>query len=150
MLKIEPAARTETEALFQDLDKPSLHGLSYALRHPDTWPEDFVWNYKNCSGCAIGLAHGLWVSLGQLPNPQSGFEGHRGIVTKMAKTFSLPFSESRAIFFDEKTVEKIVQRRRFLGLGPQRETVVTQHINYTDVTPENVADQIDAYLARAE
>ena len=37
---------TETEALFQDLSKPSLHALSYALRHPDTWPEGFVWDYR--------------------------------------------------------------------------------------------------------
>lgn len=54
------SSKTETERLFANLDKPSLHALSYALRHPDTWPEGFMWNYNQCHQCAMGLAHQLW------------------------------------------------------------------------------------------
>jgi hypothetical protein len=42
------------------LDKPSLEALSYVLRNRDLWPADFVWDYKECSQCAMGLAIELW------------------------------------------------------------------------------------------
>lgn len=46
------------------LDKPSLEGLSYALRHPEVWPEGFVWDYDNCKQCAMGLCVVLnWTNL---------------------------------------------------------------------------------------
>lgn len=29
--------------------------LISALRHPETWPEGFVWNWENCQRCGMGL-----------------------------------------------------------------------------------------------
>lgn len=40
--------------------KPSLRGLSYALRHPETWPAGFEFDYGDCKRCAIGLIFKLW------------------------------------------------------------------------------------------
>ena len=34
--------------------------LIYALRHSETWPENFKWNYRDFSCCAVGLTHKLW------------------------------------------------------------------------------------------
>lgn len=34
----------------------TLADLSQRLRHPETWPEGFVWDYGDCASCAIGLA----------------------------------------------------------------------------------------------
>jgi hypothetical protein len=45
---------------YPDLSVPSYVALSYALRHKETWPKGFTWNYRYCSGCALGLAVGLW------------------------------------------------------------------------------------------
>jgi hypothetical protein len=43
-----------------DLSKPSIQALSYALRHKETWPEEFIWNFNECHTCAMGLACKLW------------------------------------------------------------------------------------------
>jgi len=45
----------------------TLRDLSFALRHPDTWPKDFDWNYADCNRCAMGLAHRMWPK--QVPEP---------------------------------------------------------------------------------
>jgi hypothetical protein len=42
------------------LAKPSVEGLIYALRHPETWPEGFEWYFNNFRTCAMGLAYRLW------------------------------------------------------------------------------------------
>ncbi|MDE2101599.1 MAG: hypothetical protein KGL39_30415 [Patescibacteria group bacterium] len=42
------------------LATPSLEALSYALRHPETWPKGFVWSYMLCPSCAMGLSAKLW------------------------------------------------------------------------------------------
>jgi len=42
------------------LAKPSIEGLIYALRHKETWPDGFEWDYRGCSTCAMGLAARLW------------------------------------------------------------------------------------------
>src|SRR5689334_13480886 len=82
--------RTETEKLFADLDKPSLHGLSYALRHPDTWPKGFVWNYSKCDQCAMGLAHALWKQI-----PSTDRDNGASI---MAHEFGMPYATAQSIF----------------------------------------------------
>jgi hypothetical protein len=130
--------RTETERLFADLDKPSLHALSYALRHPDTWPEGFVWNYGNCANCAMGLAHALWNGI-PVVGPKDG-------PSVMAHKFAMPWGEAKRIFlggFDWTPTRTFTKgflwwSERYLKFDLKR------------VTPEMVADQIDAYLARAE
>lgn len=52
----DAALAIEVSALSRLTDRPSLTALSYALRHPGTWPKDFVWDYSDCTTCAIGLA----------------------------------------------------------------------------------------------
>jgi hypothetical protein len=119
---------TETEALFQDLNKPSLHALSYALRHPDTWPTEFHWNYSNCATCAMGLAHLLWKKSVEPAYNATG-------VTIMARAFSMPYTEAQDIFMR--------------GRGAPRTCYIGKR-DYKRLTPERVADAIDAYLKTAE
>ena len=45
-------------------DTPTLEGLAWALRHPETWPEGFEWDYRACTSCAMGLAVRLWRDIG--------------------------------------------------------------------------------------
>ena len=40
--------------------EPSVAALSHALRHPETWPEGFEWDYRRVECCAMGLARRLW------------------------------------------------------------------------------------------
>lgn len=57
----------ETSFLF-DLTKPSAKALSHILRHKELWPVGFVWNYGDCSSCALGLAYQLWKGIIKGPN----------------------------------------------------------------------------------
>jgi hypothetical protein len=109
-----------------NLDKPTLHALSYSLRHPDTWPEGFVWNYNNCHKCAMGLAHQLWA---QVPET----DVHDGI-SVMARTFAMSYTAARRVFFKAGV--------RLCG--------IPIHLPHSLVTPEMVANEIDRYLATAE
>jgi hypothetical protein len=120
----------EVTRLFADLDKPSLHGLSYVLRHPETWPRGFKWDYQFCDTCAMGLAHHLWSDFVDEAN-----------VSEMARAFALPYSESNNIF---QTNDDWAPSRRvgFLWLR--------KAADWSAITPEMVADEIDRYLARAE
>jgi hypothetical protein len=139
----------EDELLFVDLDKPSLRGLSYALRHPKMWPRGFVWNYQNCTQCAMGLAHTLWL----------GTRRPRGDVNVgssiMAKTFDMPFEKAKHIFFmammtriHHVSITRVAETSWF-GFHKKYETInVDEPISREMVTPEMVADDIDAYLAK--
>lgn len=146
-MKHEVITPSETDRLFVDLESPSLEALSFVLRHPDTWPEGFVWDYSNCNHCAMGMARALWRI-----TDQSMMEVTVGS-SIMAKTFGMGFTDSQQIFFganDERKykIEKIVWGG-FLGLW--RQTLVELvPISRKAVTPEMVADDIDAYLARRE
>lgn len=42
----------------------TLEGLAWRLRHPETWPKGFVWNFEYCHTCAMGL---LWMELAGAP-----------------------------------------------------------------------------------
>ena len=123
-------------AFLDDMTKPSLHALSYALRHPDTWPRGFSWNYRNCNRCAMGLAGLLWESLSI-----SG-DDYEDAVSDVARGFALPYCEARSMFLGDGTWAP----RSVKGHLWWKES----EINFAAVTPEMVADQIDAYLERAE
>lgn len=133
--------RGEAQALFQDLDKPSLHALSYALRHPDTWPKGFVWDYSKCDQCAMGLAHALW---GEIIPDAHRYDG----ATIMAREFAIPYSAAESIFlakgYNAWCPTSVVTSGR---LWWKREKYRT---DLKAVTPEMVADQIDLYLETAE
>ena len=65
----------------------TLRDLSFALRHPETWPKDFDWNYSDCNRCAMGLAHRMWPK--QVPEPTTG---------AMVDAFGIPVSKASDIF----------------------------------------------------
>lgn len=142
----------EQEKLFADLDKLSLHALSYALRHPDTWPEGFVWNYHRCESCAMGLAHQLWKSKVPITCPDNG-------ASRMAHTFAMPYEAAKSIFLgmegseaaDWMPGEAITQTKNTGHLWWKKSSTTTHYFSdHVAVSPEMVADQIDAYLATAE
>lgn len=139
--------QTEGEKLFRDLSKPSLHALSYALRHPDTWPKGFVWGYQHCDNCAMGLAHGLW---NQIPATLP-----RNAASYMAREFAMPFEAANSIFMgktnrgDANWLPVKVTHKTEGSLWWKKDVEVREP-SHKHVTPEMVADQIDAYLATAE
>lgn len=103
--------------------KPDLKTLSIVLRDRTLWPAGFTWDYSNCQHCAMGLADRLF----------SIIKG--GITVDMthdnidacSEALNLPFNIGAAIF---------------LRVGVGDETTRTM----SEVTPEQVADEIDAYL----
>lgn len=102
-----------------DLSKPSLAGLSWTLRHPETWPRGFAWNYSRCHTCAMGLAYQLW-QWDKIDKPHSN-NGEK----IMSHYLGISIKDAMNIFFDTE---------RILG------------IYSCDVTPAMVADRIDDYL----
>lgn len=133
--------RSEALVLFHNLDKPSLHALSYALRHPDTWPQGFVWNYGQCNQCAMGLARALWKH--QIPQ---GFNDDGASI--MAREFAMPYTAAECIFLgngDNSWIPTSIEEHGRLWW--KKETHMT---DFGRVTPDMVADQIDKYLETAE
>lgn len=130
--------KTETEKLFA-LDKPSLENLSYCLRHPETWPEGFIWNYNHCDHCAMGLAHSLWKSIPAVDRKTGA--------SIMARSFAIPFETSSSIFmgtagqFAADWIPIKTERKWFQ---------VSQSSDGAAVSPEMVADQIDKYLSSSK
>jgi len=120
-------ARTPEECLLPSLDKPSLEGLSYLLRHPEQWPLGFEWDYGKCETCAMGLAHNLWGIFSE--STQRGLRSNYG-------TTSAIFDARRAFEMEYDAAGFI-----FGALHAQVDS-------FRDVTPIIVADAIDAYLAR--
>lgn len=106
-----------TTALAIDLNAPSLPALAYALRHRETWPEGFFWNYCRSDMCAAGLVNKLWND-----GPDGGMETARHLV-------GLRYAEACLVF---------------IGAGFASDT------RMWEVTPEMVADVIDAHLVGAE
>lgn len=138
-LTVEPGS--ETESLFIDLDRPSLAALSYILRHPDTWPKDFIWNFGDCYQCAMGLAHRLWKQI-----PRSSSETG---ATIMAREFAIPYGVALNIFLADYGHAEWLPRRvehKTEGRLWWKKEISTSHRDYDAVTPEMVADQIDAFL----
>lgn len=133
--------KTETQALFGDLNKPSLASLSYMLRHPDTWPEGFIWNYGYCEHCAMGLAHALWRT------PTATKETGASI---MARTFAMPYEAANSIFMGKGEWAPRKDTSYVKGALWWKHKVEQSVSNHEAVTPEMVANQIDKYLATAE
>ena len=69
------------------LATPSLAGLIYALRHPETWPPGFKYYWGCHHSCGMGLAYSLWpraISARFSPN--------------MAKAFGVPSRDAHTLF----------------------------------------------------
>lgn len=125
-----PAVRALSDAA----STPSLVALSYALRHPETWPEGFVWEYNNCRKCAMGLAIQLWhMHANNYASDRQ--EMRRNWKSWAARNFALPLESAEAIFFDTRASWKLSAPISSLLMGA--------------VTPTHVADAIDAYVATA-
>jgi hypothetical protein len=106
-MKMEPVKSFVAEA-----DEP-LRRLSHALRHPETWPDDFgEWDFHIPNKCAMGLA----CKLGMADKPYG---------TAMMAAFDISYS----------TVVDIFHRGY---IDPK----------YGTTTPTEIADRIDASLAR--
>lgn len=112
--------------IIEEVSRPSLENLAYCLRHPDTWPEGFYWDYGKCERCAMGLAHELWSSI-----PEASNETGASI---MARAFHMSYEAAHTIFFGSAW-----RKRKFFGgyFYPPHSTI----------TPSMVADAIDKYLA---
>lgn len=121
---------TPVEALARQMDKPSLVALSYALRHPASWPKGFDWDYSDCSQCAIGLAYKLW--LGKM----STFSTPHAEVSVMAREFEMSWQDADRIFRWAHRPQNLLDWRHFVP-----RTLIS-------VTPDRVADLIDAHLNR--
>lgn len=102
------------------LEAPSMRALSYMLRHQETWPAGFEWNYRNCHSCAMGLAYKTWKSI-QCPDS---------------------FEMSRALGMDVEVA------RGIFCAGPHYAFSFAP-FDFVNITPEMVADKIDEYAAVA-
>ena len=132
-MDVSTKPRTETEKLFA-LDKPSLENLSYCLRHPETWPESFFWDYSHCDQCAMGLAHELWSSI-----PESNRDDG---ASTMARSFAIPYEVAQSIFLGR-------EGGHCASWTPQKMRWFRSKADLGSVTPEMVADQIDKHIASA-
>lgn len=131
--------KTEAEKLFKDLSKPDLANLAYVLRHPDTWPKGFIWNFGRCDQCAMGLAHLLWKELGENTWRQNQ------ALSQVARAFAMPYEKAEHVFIGERWVpqkKKILQQASLF-----REEKSEMVSDFERVTPEMVARQIDKFLA---
>jgi len=109
-----------------NLDKPSLKGLIYMLRHPEEWPEGFTWYYNSCSQCAMGLAHTLWRD--RVPFPLMANADYVG------RIFGLSHHQVNRAFLGNAFRTKC---------DPQSNI---EHIEFGKVTPDMVADELEKYL----
>ncbi len=98
--------------------------LSRVLRDRSLWPVGFSWSYDLPSRCAVGMAHRLWPAvLWAVPSVS--------FCRDVAEALDMSNRAAIRIFWDA--------HRRADG------TILDR----SQVTPEMVADDIDAYLAGA-
>lgn len=110
---------------------PSLEALSYALRHPETWPAGFTWDFTDCDKCAMGLANALW------PAPEDYDDACA--VDLAANKLNMPFEDAESLFYCAEWLQPIP--KKFWGIK-YGET----EVEFRDVTPTMVADAIDNYV----
>lgn len=126
LMKTDAKYITEGDGLL-DLSKPSLQALSHILRNRDLWPEGFVWDYNECTKCAMGMAHALW---------------NKG---NAAKYMEAAFMQTHWLFpnVSHKTIGQIFCNRKN---GNLREITYFFEKEMCFITPENIADAIDIHL----
>lgn len=74
------------------LDRPTINGLAYLLRHRELWPKGFCWDYLSRDCCAIGLMTCFWSKA----HPGTGYMTP---TTKLAKTLGISGKNANKIFF---------------------------------------------------
>lgn len=112
----------EAEALFK-IGDPSLRSLAYILRRRELWPKEFVWNFSHCASCAMGLAAELW---------------YKGVD---------PWEVIEKL--NDLNIDHAINLFTFLGYISKYSVKNYKYYGVIDrpITPEMVADKIDAYLA---
>jgi hypothetical protein len=105
---------------------PSLENLSYILRHREWWPEGFQWDYRYTDCCAIGLSKELWGI-----DPTGLHHGLRD------SDLTWEASPSYIRIFASRS-GKIAWWRQFPW---------NYYRQMSSITPDQIADQIDQYLA---
>ncbi len=98
------------------LDRPSMRALAYVLRHRETWPSEFVWDFATCGNCAMGLSYALWH---KLEHPTAAWFGG------VAELLRIPARDA---------FENFVESNRWSDLKRPK------------ITPEMIADEVDLYL----
>jgi hypothetical protein len=136
-IKIMDQLDAEIKALSTISDTPNLVALSYALRHPETWPKDFVWDYGDCSHCAVGLATRLWNKYPEYDDNNTTLRINK---TWIAREMSMPYREAEKIFFELAPTKTITK-----GFFRTKKVIN----DYDAITPDHVADAIDRYLENA-
>ncbi len=135
---LEAAEKADNSAFLKDLNKPDLQNLAYALRHPETWPKGFVWNFSNCKTCAMGLARSLWPAV-QFSG--RGNDQNRAAVSAMAREFAMPFTQAQMVFGGDAYHTPFRTEGHLWW--------AKHSADWFGVTPEMVADEIDRYIAAA-
>jgi hypothetical protein len=115
-------------AFLAHADKPSLENLAYCLRHPETWPPGFVWDFSYCRSCAMGLARVLWDA------QNADWLENSTAVSTAARFFAMPYETADRVFMSTSW------KKPWFGFIPHE-------IDAESVTPEMVADEIDRHLA---
>lgn len=128
--EIEQAKKTATayfsqeakdnEAFLRESDTPSLERLSYVLKHPETWPPGFQWDFSFCDTCALGLAREM-------------FDLDFACSDNVAKAIGISHDDAYRIFI-QMDGKKFPWYKMFPG--PR------------DVTPQMVAKQLDEIIAK--
>jgi hypothetical protein len=108
------------------VDRLTFADLAWRLRHPETWPKGFVWDYGCCATCAMGLA---WELSG---GKRGAFDTHLSM-TALRLTM--------ALLADAEAIAGPMCATIFLGLHHYNETGLTR------ITPGDVADAIERHLA---
>lgn len=124
-----PQFNRQVQELERISEKPTLQALAYALRNPDVWPEDFTWDYRKSSHCAIGLAARLWPK--KFPSVS---------ITDVMLGFGLSTVVTYAIFIDARA-----SHRNWLLRGLN---IASLSRTQAATNPEDVADMIDTYLKK--
>lgn len=110
--------------------QPNLRVLAHVLRHPEMWPESFVWDYGDCDHCAMALAFQFWPCKGWRP------EGLREWRMWACDTLILPPLVVDSLFFRTRP-----PKQWYLPASWRRPAALR------NVTPEHVARAIERYLA---
>ncbi len=110
-------SKTLPKETIPDLTRPSLRGLSWLLRHREAWPRHHhVWDYSRGRTCATGLARYQW--------PDAVSATCFNPANDIAAALGLSLTEAWPLFAS----------RAYHPIADDA------------VTPEMVANRIDAYL----
>lgn len=117
------------------LEKPSLEGLAYLLRHPERWPKGFTWCYAHVHYCALGLAMSFWAI-----KPLCAVIDRMAVIDRLG----LNAQECNRIFYDQRPPGHLA----LLNANPNFQQFELAAMRA--VKPEQIAAAIDKLLAERE